>query len=353
MRNEKGGVAMRTRWAVWGSGGIARRRTIPEGITKAGNADLVAVYDVDGSVNREVAGEFGVVACESEEELLSSECDVIYVATPVEFHREQVIRATEEKRHVFCEKPLALNATEAERMLAACRDNNVKLGVGFMMRFHAYHLEALRLLKEGRIGIPVFGRAQLSCSYPPIEGAWRQNPARGGGGSLMDMGSHCIDLLEMFFGKTRKVSCFVGNRVHDYPSEDTVVAMLEFESGAKGVVDNLFNVPDQSSRNRLELYGSRGSILAEGTIGQGQEGDMVATFQESDESYDVEQTRSCKEGVRIVPTPVNMYRAEVEAFSRAVIEAKKPPVDGQAGLWNLRVIEACYESARTGQAVSL
>ena len=157
----------------------------------------------------------------------------------------------------------------------------------------------------------------------------------------------------MFFGRARKVSCFVGNPVHDYPGEDTAVVMLEFQSGAKGVVDNLFSVPDESSRNRLELYGSQGSILAEGTIGQGEAGEMVATFQESGKGYNAGQTRPCREGVPIAPTPVNMYRAEVEAFSQAVIEDKGPPVDGEAGLWNLRVIEACYESARTGQAVSL
>jgi predicted dehydrogenase len=344
---------MKTRWSVWGSGGIARRRTIPEGILKADNAELVAAYDVNASVNRDVAEEFGVVACESEEKLLGSECDVIYVATPVEFHSEQVIRAAEAGKHVFCEKPLGLNSAEAEKMLTACRRNGVKLGVGFMMRFHAYHLEALRLLKEGRIGIPVFGRAQLSCWYPPIQGAWRQNPLQGGGGSLMDMGSHCIDLLETFFGRSRNVSCFVGHRVHDYPGEDTAVVMLEFQNGAKGSVDNLFNVPDESSRNRLELYGSQGSILAEGTIGQGEAGEMVATFQESGKGYDAGQSRSCKEGVRIAPMPVNTYRAEVEAFSQAVIEDKKPPVDGEAGLWNLKVVEACYRSAAEGRAVSL
>ncbi len=344
---------MKTRWAVCGSGGIARRRTIPEGILKADYAELVAVYDVNASVNREVGELFGVMAFESEQELLDSESDVIYIATPVKFHCSQTIRAAEAGKHILCEKPLGLNSAEAEKMLAACRRNGVKLGVGFMMRFHAYHLEAMRLLREGRIGIPVFGRAQLSCWYPPIQGAWRQDPAKGGGGSLMDMGSHCIDLLEMLFGRARKVSCFVGNPVHDYPGEDTAVVMLEFQSGAKGVVDNLFSVPDQSSRNRLELYGSQGSILAEGTIGQGEAGEMIATFQESGKGYDAGQTRSCKEEVRIGPTPVNMYRAEVEAFSQAVIQDKEPPVNGEAGLWNLKVVEACYRSAATGQAVSL
>jgi predicted dehydrogenase len=342
---------MKTKWAVWGSGGIARRRTIPEGITKAGNAELFAVYDVNEAANQEVAEQFGVRACKSEQQLLESGCEVVYVATPVDLHCGQVIRCAAAGKHVFCEKPLGLNAAEAEKIVTVCRDNNVKLGVGLMMRFQAQHQEALRLVKEGQIGMPVFGRAQLSCWYPPIAGAWRQDPARGGGGSLMDMGSHCIDQLEMFFGRTRKVCCLTGNLVHGYRSEDAAVVLLEFESGAKGVVDTLFNVPDESTKNRLELYGSRGSILAEGTIGQGEAGEMMAYLEESGKAYDAQQGRATQRGLRIAPAPVNMYRAEIKAFSQAVLHNADPPVGGELGLWNQRVLAAAYESARTGKTV--
>jgi len=344
---------MKIKWAVWGSGGIARRRTIPEGIAKADNAQLVAVYDVDRDANSAVAEKFGATACASEDELLVSDCDVVYVATPVHLHRDQAIRAAQAGKHVLCEKPLGLTVAEAEEIVAACRASGVKLGVGLMMRFHAYHQEALGLVREGRIGTPVFGRAQLSCWYPPIEGAWRQDPALGGGGSLIDMGSHCIDLLEMFFGRATKICCVTGNLVHDYRSEDTAVVLLEFEGGAKGVVDSLFNVPDESVANRLELYGSRGSIIAEGTIGQGEAGEMIARMEEATRDYDAQQLRAGMRGITIAPKPINMYRAEVEAFSRAVAENTEPPVGGEIGLWSQKVIAAAYESARTGKAVSL
>jgi len=344
---------MKTKWAVWGSGGIARRRTIPEGIAKARNAKLVAVYDVDAAANEAVAKQFGAAACASEKELLRSDCDVVYVATPVDVHCRQVIRAAEAGKHVFCEKPLGLSVKEAEKIVAACEKNNVKLGVGLMMRFHAQHREALRLVKKGRIGTPVLARAQLSCWYPPIAGAWRQDPARGGWGSLMDMGSHCIDLLEMFFGRTKRISCLTGNLVQGYRSEDTAVVLLEFESGAKGIVDTLFNVPDASSKNRLELYGSRGSILAEGTIGQGEAGEMVAFLEGSGKGYDAQQARTDAGGLRIAPKPVNMYCAEVEAFSRAVLDDTAPPVGGELGLWSQKVLAAAYKSAQTGNTLIL
>ncbi len=344
---------MKTKWGVWGSGGIARRRTIPEGIMAADNAELAFVYDVNADANKEVAEEFDATACVSEEALLAADCDVIYVATPANLHCGQVLRAAEAGKHVLCEKPLGMTVEEAERMIAACKDNGVKLGTAFMMRFHAQHQKALELVRDGKLGTPVLGRAQLSCWYPPMPGAWRQYPEQGGGGSLMDMGGHCIDVLEMFYGRACKVQCVTGNLVHDYASEDTAVVLLEFENGAKGVVDNLFNVPDASSKNRLELYGSKGSILAEGTLGQGELGEMTAYLESDDAGYEAQQARSGGGGIAIAPNPVNMYRAEVEAFALAVLDDKEPSVSADDGLWSQRVLSACYESAKTGAAIAL
>jgi predicted dehydrogenase len=344
---------MKTRWGVIGSGGIARRRTIPEGIVRADNAQLTAVYDVDADANAEVAEEFGASACGTEEELLGADCEVVYIATPAHLHSGQVERAAQAGKHILCEKPLGMTAEEGERMLAVCREHNVKLGVGFMMRFHAQHQEALKLVEAGKLGTLVYGRAQLSCWYPPIAGAWRQDPATSGGGSLMDMGGHCIDLLEMFFGPAKKVACMTGSLVHAYASEDTAVVVIEFESGAKGCVDNLFNVPDASSKNRLEIYGSKGSILAEGTIGQGEIGEMTAYIEAESKEYAAQQTRENGVGIRIDPEPVNMYRAEVEAFAEAVLDNAEPVADGPLGLWSQRVLAACYESAKSCEAVCI
>lgn len=344
---------MKAKWAVLGSGGIARRRTIPEGIVAADNAELVAVFDVNPDANRAVAEEFGAKACATEDELFASDCDIVYVATPANVHCRQVCGAARAGKHVLCEKPLGMTVEEGERMAAACAENGVTLGTGFMMRFHAQHQAALRLVRDGALGTPVFARAQLSCWYPPIPGAWRQDPASGGGGSLMDLGGHCIDLLEMFFGPVKRVMCLTGNLVQDYASEDTAVVLLDFASGAKGVVDNLFNVPDDSSKNRFELYGSMGSILAEGTIGQGAIGTMTAMLQRAPLEYEAKQSREVGGGLAIAPEPVNMYRAEIEAFSKAILEGSAPSVGAEEGLWSQKVIAACYESARTCQAVCI
>jgi predicted dehydrogenase len=341
------------RWGVFGSGGIARRRTIPEGIALAGNAGLAAVYDIDQAVNQEVAGRFGATAARSEEELLAAGIDAVYVATPADLHCAQVLACASAGKHVLCEKPLGLSVAEAQRMLEACARAGVQLGAAFMMRFQSQHQAALALIREGRLGTPVYARAQLSCWYPPISGAWRQDPARGGGGSLIDMGGHSIDLLEMFFGPVSEVSCFMHNSVHQYPPEDSAAALLRFANGAMATVDTFFCIPDEASDNVLELYGSRGSILAKGTMGQGSQGRMLARLGAAGAGYDAQQQRDSATGFEIAPEPVNTYRAEIEEFSQALLDGRPSCLSGQIGLRSQMVLAACYESARAGRAMSV
>ncbi len=342
----------RIKWGVIGSGGIARRRTIPEGISKANNAELIAVFDIDTQVNAEVAKEFGAKQLSRIEDLLSANIDAVYIATPAHLHGDQVRASAEAGKHILCEKPMGMTVAEAQEMIEICGQMNVKLGCAFMMRFIAQHQEALKIIQEGKLGKPTYGRAQLSCWYPPIEGAWRQNPSTGGGGSLIDMGGHCIDLLEMFFGKVTMVSCFTNNIVHDYKSEDSAVAVLSFENGALGTVDTYFCIPDNSSKNVLELYGSKGSILAKGTIGQGSVGEMIAFLKEA-KDYDAQQTRTETQGIAITPEPVNPYLAEIEEFSQAIIDDREPLINTELGLRSQKILAACYESAGLGKAIKV
>lgn len=339
------------KWGVIGSGGIAQRRTIPEGIMNAEHAELIIVYDIDEKVNNAVAEKFNVKAANSISELIDSDIDAVYIASPANVHIEHTIACAQGKKHVFCEKPLGMTVEEAEKMIETCNNEGVLLGTGLMMRFLAQHQAAAEIIRSGALGKPVFGRAQLSCWYPPIEGAWRQNPEIGGGGSLMDMGSHCIDLLEMFFGKVERVSCLINNTVHDYPSEDSAVVSLFFKNGAMATVDSFFCIPDNSSKNILELYGSRGSILAKGTIGQGTSGEMIAYLEEEISGYDASQVRNAGNGTEINPSPVNMYQAEIEEFSCAILEKREPSNNSDVGLQSQKVLAACYLSAKTGSVI--
>ena len=346
-------MSAKIKWGVIGSGGIARRRTIPEGIVKAQNAELSVVFDIDQQANVEAAKQYNAEQPVSLSALLGADCQAVYIATPAHVHAEQVRACAEAGKHILCEKPLGMTVAEAEQMIALSRQKDVKLGCAFMMRFIAQHRKALELIQEGKLGRPAYARAQLSSWYPPIEGAWRQVPATGGGGALIDMGGHCIDLLEMFFGQVRKVSCFINNTVHDYKSEDSATAMLFFDNGALGTVDTFFCIPDNSSKNLLELYGSKGSILAKGTIGQGPTGEMTAFLEQGGEDYDAQQARVEGQGLSIEPEPVNTYQAEIEEFSRAIIEAREPSISDELGLRNQKILTACYESAASGKVVEI
>lgn len=341
------------RWGVIGSGGIAKRRTIPEGIIKADNAILASVYDINSEVNKAVAKEFNALAVSNIADLIHSDVEAIYVASPVNLHFDHVIACAKGKKHVLCEKPLGTTIDETEKMIAICKEEGVLLGTSYMMRYMSQHKAALDIVSKGKLGKLVYARAQLSCWYPPMAGAWRQDPVTGGGGSLMDMGSHCIDLLEMFFGKIKRVSCFINNSVHEYKSEDSAVVSIFFENGAIGTVDTFFCIPDNSSKNVLELYGSYGSILAKGTIGQGDSGEMIAYLEGDVSEYDALQSRSINDGIPINPVPVNTYRAEIEEFSSAILEKREPKNNAVLGLQSQKILSACYESASSGKHIEI
>jgi predicted dehydrogenase len=254
---------------------------------------------------------------------------------------------------VLCEKPFARTVAEADAIVSACREANVILGSAFMMRFHAMHQSALMHLNSGSIGRPIFARAQLSCWYPPGRDLWRQDPLLSGGGALMDLGGHCIDLLEMFFGRVTAVSCITKSMIQDYPVEDSAVATIEFENGALGVVDAFFCIADAGSRNALELYGTEGSIIACNTLGQNGGGEMWLRRNEGTLAYDAQQTRASIAPVPITPAAKNLYRAEIESFGDAVLGNSGLLLTADLGQRSQRIIGACYESAKLQRKVSV
>ena len=342
------------RWGVVGACGIADRRTIPEGIMPAENAELVAVMDVAEDRLEAVAKKYEARAYTSSADLYKDpDVDAVYIAIPTYQHCREAMKAAEAGKHVLCEKPMAMTVSEARLMIEACRRAKVKLGLGFMMRFHPLHVKLKEMVKAGLLGKLVMGRAQLTCWYPKIEGAWRQDPDKGGGGSFIDMGTHCIDVLEMFLGRVERVSAFTRRLVQTYPVEDTAVVTATFRSGALGVVDNHFNVPDEAVLNVFELYGSKGSVLAEGTIGQASTGKMVARLQKEEKGYSAAQKRTAIKPEEVFGEPRNIYQAEIEEFCKAIEDDGPPPVPGEDGLWNLKIAMAAYQSMRAGQAVEV
>ncbi|MEM2702908.1 MAG: Gfo/Idh/MocA family oxidoreductase [Candidatus Bathyarchaeia archaeon] len=347
----------KVKWGVIGAGGIAQRRTIPEVIEFGKKSEIIAVESRTKETAEKCAKKFNVNYWYTDvKDLLSNrEVEAVYIATPNYLHYEQVIMAARARKHVLCEKPLGINVKECEDMIRECKRNNVKLGVGFMMRFHGLHQKIKKIISDGVIGRPVLARAQLTCWYPKIEGAWRQNPKLSGGGSLIDMGSHCIDLLEALLStKVKEVFSFQDTLVHKYPVEDSSVVLLRFDNGAIGVVDNYFNIPDRASRNVLEIYGTRGSVLIEGSIGQEPTGRGFLYYYPQEE-YESKQERIVEEfkPQKIEYDVVRMYAAEVDHLSQSILDNTEPEISGELGLWNMKIISACYESAKLKKAIEI
>ena len=337
-------------FGVIGAGGIAYRRTIP-GMLKAKNCRLVAVMD---TVNpQRVADEFKVPRVhEREADLLADpEVEAVYIASPVHCHARQIEMAAEAGKHILCEKPLTLDLKQARQAVAACRKRRVMLQEGYMMKFHGAHVKIKQLIDEGRLGQIVGMRAQLSCWYPKIEGAWRQDPRKGGGGALIDMASHLYDLLEYFAGPIRRILAVTGRLVQDYKSEDASTTVLEFASGAQATVDCFFCVPDEASRTRLEVYGSRGAVLTEGTIGQSQGGRMEAILDGATAGYDAKQSKDVARKFQRVAFPaVNPYTAECSYLADCILNNRPPAInDAASAIASMARIEKAYASAKSGR----
>ena len=342
------------KFGILGCGGIADRRTIP-GMLESKKVSIAAVEDVSEELTKKVAEKYGIGSFyTSEDDLLGNdEVEAVYIGTPVWVHGEQVRKAADAGKHILCEKPLAISIKESEKLIDYCQKRNVVLQVGFMMRYHGYHIKAKEMVGSKAIGDPVMGRGQLTCWYPPMENAWRQDPAKGGGGALMDMAIHSVDILRYLFGEVSAVSSFNGTETHGYPVEDSGVILLKFENGAYGVCDSFFNIPDEAAKGVLEVYGTRGSLMAEGTISQVAGGTMMAYLQGEDRGYDARQERSGIEPVKVEAELKNMYMAEVEDFIDAVEKGRKPMNSGEEALKNFRIIQAAYTSQRTGKVVKV
>ncbi len=343
-------------WGVIGAGGIADRKTIP-GMLEAENAELVAVMSMPDADTDALAKKYGVRGYYTERELLADpRVDAVYLATPVYLHHTQAIMAAEAGKHLLIEKPFAIGMKEGQAIVDACRKARVKACEGYMMRFHTLNLKAKEMVDEGLIGNVVMGRAQLSCWYPDMPGAWRQDPKLGGGGTLMDLASHCYDLLEMYIGPIQSVMALVNTQTFQYAVEDSSTTLLQFGSGAHGIADCFFNVPDGSALSRLELYGNKGSILLEGTIGQAPGGRMIAYLSDDAKEYDPMQNAASLDVDRreITVEPKDMYTSEIEHLSDCILNDREPEINRlEHGLEILSTVMAAYESGRTGKKVRL
>ena len=336
----------KVRWGIIGCGGIAEKRTIG-GLMQAKNAECVAIMDLSVEAVQRVGEKFGIARRYTavEEILAQDDIDVVYIATPVFCHKEQVMAAAKAGKHILLEKPMGLTTADGDEIKAFCEKCGVKLGIGFMMRFHGAHQEIKKIIASGGIGEVVSAYAKFNCQSPVSPVKWRQTKAFSGGGTMMDMGIHCIDLLQYITGlKAEMATGFCGNQIFKYPdTEDAGTVILKMNNGALFTVEANFNIPDSVGGCKFEIYGTEGSIISDGTVGQLEVGTVrYINVSEADKGYK-----------QVEYVSGNMYTKETEAFSDVVLNGGDIPVTADEAIFNQKIVEAVYESQEKGIHIKL
>ena len=274
-------------------------------------------------------------ACATVDAVLGDpDVDAVYIVTPVHTHLPLTLAAASAGKHVLCEKPMAMDAAECSRMIDACRAQGVKLMPAFMSRFHTPFLRLKESIEAGVLGTVVACRCRWGGYYPPQPDAWRQNPAQGGGGPLMDVGSHAFDLLRFLVGEIAEVATLSGTLVFGYAVEDTCTVLIRFASGAQGVVESHWSVPRALSST--EVLGSEGVALMPHVT-----------------AAEPIRLRTLAGEATVPPDGPDRYTAMFEHFADACLGRIKLRLSGEDGLRNMATVDAAYRSARERTFVSI
>ncbi|SIS49945.1 Gfo/Idh/MocA family protein [Alicyclobacillus vulcanalis] len=324
----------RVRFGILGCADIAVRKLIP-GILASETAELYAVASRDRAKAEEVANRFGARrAYGSYDELLEDpNVDAVYIPLPNHLHKPWTLKAAARGKHVLCEKPLALDAREAQEMVDACRAHQVKLAEAFMYRHHPRYRRVLELVAQGAIG-PVRGiRGSFTFNNAADRGNIRYR-RDWGGGSLYDVGCYPISAARLILGEEPEA---VAAHAFFSPEHDGVdmylSGLVEFANGVSLIFDCGMWA---AARNELEVIGADGRLTLERAF----LGEPVTLRIEAGGEARVETFE-----------PLDPYALEVDDLGRAILEGAPlafPPEDAIA---NMRVLEACLESARTRQRV--
>lgn len=330
------------RWGILSTARIARKAVIPA-IRQSRSGTVAAIASRTLESAQQMAQEFQVPqAFASYEEMLQSpDVDAVYIPLPNHMHREWTVRAAEHGKHVLCEKPLALNAAEAEEMIAAAQRNHVLLAEAFMYRFHPQFAKVRELLADGAIGEVQVIRSAF-CFHLTDPKNIRLVPEMGGG-ALMDVGSYCVNMARLIAGMEPSEVNAVALWGRNNGVDETLVGILRFPNDVVAHFDCSFR---SDYREWLEVQGIKNRLHLPRPVKPGtRTAEIYLSYDETSET----NPRST-----VISAPAaNHYRLMVEDFGRAALEGTELRFTPEDGLANMRVIDALYESARTGRAVTV
>ena len=317
------------RWGILGAANIARKRVIPA-IQGSSNGRVTALASRDIGRATELAGSLGIATVHTDYEALLADpnVDAIYNPLPNSEHHRWTIAAAVTGKHILCEKPFAMMASEAEEMAAAARAADVLLAEAFMYRFHPRITRLLELIHDGAIGDIHLVRSTFT--FGPISGDnIRLNRALGGG-ALMDVGCYGMSLARLIAGREPDAVAAVASYGAESGVDETFAGVLRFGADLIGTFDASITVKGGPA---FEILGTEGKITAPGGF-----------LPEPGEPSELHIQRPGDREL-IVIEPADHYRLMAEDFADAVLQHRPPRFGPEDAIANMRVLDALRAAA--------
>lgn len=318
-------------------------------------AAVVAIADINQGRLAEIGDKYHVANryTTAEEMLKKEKLDVVSVATPNKFHASLTIAALEAGCHVLCEKPMAMNASEARQMLAVARRTGKRIMINFSQRFHETSRILKRQVQAGSIGEVYFARTiyHRRCGLPVL-GGWFSNKSLSGGGPLIDIGVHRLDLALWLMGCPKPVwvagntyNHIISARAHAQGMksdiEDMAVGMIKFENGAILEVEASW-AAHIKERDWIEtrLWGTKGGLVERKAESGEYEAELY--LEREGDQFDM----------KFHPDARNAHKSMYH-FIDCIVNDRAHIATGEEGVLVMQILDAIYESAKTGFPVKI
>ncbi len=315
-------------WGLIGCGDISTKRIAPA-LKALEQCELLAVTRANHTLAESFAQEFGAKRWYKnwQDLITDKEIDAVYIATPVYLHEEQTIAAAKAGKHVLCEKPMAMNAEDCERMIETCKKHDVTFGVAYYRHFYPVITRVKEIILSGEIGEPVIVEIQVFEWFDRKPGEpryWLLDKELSGGGPMMDFGCHRIEVLQHLFGKIKEIQSQLFNVYFKREVEDTAYVSLLFENQTHAIIRVTHAACE--ARDTLDIFGTKGSIhipvLNSGTL-------LIKTEKGESTEYH--------------PPHQNVHQPLIDDFTNSVLENRNPVVDGLVGREVTLILDNIYK----------
>ena len=314
------------RFAMIGTGAIAQ--TYAQAFQKTQAAQLVAVADVRSEAAEAMASTYGLDSFSNIESLCEeSSFEAAVICTPPSTHPEIACELMQRGIHVLCEKPLAINSAQAERMITQAEESGVRFTMGSKFRYVDDVMKAKAIVTSGILGeIVLFENA--FTAHVDMSSRWNSNPEISGGGVLIDNGTHSVDIMRYFLGPIAELQVVEGKRIQNLPVEDTVRMFVRSEDGVMGSIDLSWSI-NKGQSSYINIYGSNG------TINIGWKGSKYR--RSSDEDW-----ISFGSGYN----KFDAFQNQLDNFAKTIRGEESLLITPADGLASVQVIETAYEALR-------